>query len=270
MPVVKIAVYGSGRVKTVKAKSPSVAKEKAADFDTDEMAIEHAASHMDATHYAKTNYGIFALSPRKDGGYDAYLVYYEQGKWHLQRIPTAISALPPDAQKIDTKASSGAKETIAGFSSIERDPKDVEEGRALGQVRGAKDVYRILHKPLSKESQELFIVVPLDIYSYPCSKPIEVARGQRDQVAINVSDVLSAVADKKASAFIVVHNHPSTEASPSDADKQLTKQIKEAALVAIPDVPFLDHVIIGASSKGGEYYSFQDAKLYKVGSRRKK
>ena len=46
--------------------------------------------------------------------------------------------------------------------------------------------------------------------------------------------------------IILVHNHPSGAASPSDADKVLTLKFKEAA--ALFDIKLLDHIII--SSEG--------------------
>ena len=42
--------------------------------------------------------------------------------------------------------------------------------------------------------------------------------------------------------LIMVHNHPSGAATPSGADKELTKKVKAAA--ALFDIRLLDHVII--------------------------
>ena len=47
-----------------------------------------------------------------------------------------------------------------------------------------------------------------------------------------------------ASAFILMHNHPSGESHPSDADRRLTTRIEEAARLL--QIRFLDHVIVGA------------------------
>ena len=47
-----------------------------------------------------------------------------------------------------------------------------------------------------------------------------------------------------ASAFILMHNHPSGESQPSDADRRLTTRIEEAARLL--QIRFLDHVIVGA------------------------
>lgn len=266
-PIVKISIHGGNAVTERKSAPVLYEVHHAADFETDEDAVLHAASALGATHVLKGETGIFALVP-KTKGYDAYLVYYFLGKWHIQRVPQRVDELPLGSKKIDSK-SVPAKEGVGKFTTVERNPKDIDEGKALGEVRNASDVYRILHQQLSKESQELFIVIPLDIYAFPCCKPIEIARGQKDRVNVDSADILSAVLAKKGSAFIVVHNHPSTEASPSDADKELTAHIREAAAKALPSVPFLDHVVIGASAKGGEYYSFAENKLYKVRAKRR-
>jgi DNA repair protein RadC len=58
------------------------------------------------------------------------------------------------------------------------------------------------------------------------------------------------------------HNHPSGDPSPSAADIQLTRQLREAATAV--DIPLLDHVIIGlrgADPLGRGYYSFREAGL---------
>src|ERR1035438_5277984 len=52
------------------------------------------------------------------------------------------------------------------------------------------------------------------------------------------------------------HNHPSDDPSPSAADIQLTRQLREAA--AAVDIPLLDHVLIGRRGPdppGRGYYS---------------
>jgi DNA repair protein RadC len=52
--------------------------------------------------------------------------------------------------------------------------------------------------------------------------------------------------------LILIHNHPSGNPNPSDADKAITKKIKEAGLLMEMAVP--DHIIIGNTG----YYSFAD------------
>jgi DNA repair protein RadC len=57
-----------------------------------------------------------------------------------------------------------------------------------------------------------------------------------------------------ASGIIVGHNHPSGSIQPSENDKKITKQIKDAARLL--EVNLLDHIIVTPDE--GEYYSFAD------------
>lgn len=82
----------------------------------------------------------------------------------------------------------------------------------------------------------------------------EVARGGRHGAAVTAADVLRPVIRAAGSAFIVVHNHPSGDPTPSSEDIQMTKALRNAGLVV--GVPLLDHLVIGA--RGGGYTSLAD------------
>ena len=45
--------------------------------------------------------------------------------------------------------------------------------------------------------------------------------------------------------MIFVHNHPSGEPEPSEADKKITIQLRES--LSLVDVRVLDHIIVGAN-----------------------
>ena len=47
-----------------------------------------------------------------------------------------------------------------------------------------------------------------------------------------------------AGAVILVHNHPSGDPEPSEADKKITVQLRDA--LNLIDVPVLDHIVVGA------------------------
>jgi DNA repair protein RadC len=74
-------------------------------------------------------------------------------------------------------------------------------------------------------------------------------------IAGTVTDVriiFQAAIKANASAFIAIHNHPSGNLHPSEADKKITQKIKEAGLLL--DISLLDHLIVTSES----YYSFAD------------
>jgi DNA repair protein RadC len=71
-------------------------------------------------------------------------------------------------------------------------------------------------------------------------------------------EVLKPVLAFSAYAFILVHNHPSGDPSPSEADLRLTRRIVEASKIL--QLQLIDHVIIGTPAPGrNSYFSFKEA-----------
>ena len=60
-----------------------------------------------------------------------------------------------------------------------------------------------------------------------------------------------------AFAFLMVHNHPSGDPCPSEADLRLTRRILAASKVL--QLQLIDHVIIGSPAPGrNSYFSFKE------------
>ena len=68
-------------------------------------------------------------------------------------------------------------------------------------------------------------------------------RGTVDQSVVYVRQVIERALAHKASGFILAHNHPSGDPTPSSHDRELTQAVKAAA--ATVGIRFLDHLIIG-------------------------
>jgi DNA repair protein RadC len=93
-------------------------------------------------------------------------------------------------------------------------------------------------------------------------KRVEVSSGTATAALAHPREVFRSAIREASSAVVCAHNHPSGDPSPSAADIQLTRQLREAA--AAVDIPLLDHVIIGrrgADPLGRGYYSFREAGL---------
>lgn len=73
----------------------------------------------------------------------------------------------------------------------------------------------------------------------------EQARGTVDHVPVYPREVVKRALELNASALILVHNHPSGDPTPSDADIAVTAQIRQAA--AIMGIVLHDHLVIGKS-----------------------
>lgn len=83
----------------------------------------------------------------------------------------------------------------------------------------------------------------------------EVAHGTVSNALVGMREIFVRLLLAGASCFVVVHNHPSGDPSPSKEDRNLTKRIMESAKIL--DIHFLDHVIISNYS----YYSFKEYDL---------
>lgn len=75
--------------------------------------------------------------------------------------------------------------------------------------------------------------------------------GTVNRIAIYPREIVKRALDLHASAVILVHNHPSGDSSPSDADISLTQQIN-VGLQAV-DITLHDHIIIA----GRKPFSFR-------------
>ncbi|CBE67201.1 MAG: DNA repair protein RadC [Candidatus Methylomirabilis oxygeniifera] len=68
-------------------------------------------------------------------------------------------------------------------------------------------------------------------------------RGTVDQSVVYVRKVIERALVHKASGFLLAHNHPSGDPTPSPQDREITQALKTAA--ATVGVRFLDHLVIG-------------------------
>ncbi len=73
-------------------------------------------------------------------------------------------------------------------------------------------------------------------------------------MALRVADILRPLLRVGAAAFILLHNHPSGDPTPSAEDTKLTLALREAA--EFVGVPLVDHIVIGA--RGGGAVSMHD------------
>jgi DNA repair protein RadC len=86
----------------------------------------------------------------------------------------------------------------------------------------------------------------------------EVSLGSLNESIAHPREIFRPALTYSAHAVIVVHNHPSGDASPSQTDHSLTRRLAEAA--ELLQIKLLDHIIIGAPSEEGPgYFSFKEA-----------
>lgn len=103
----------------------------------------------------------------------------------------------------------------------------------------------------NKKAEEYIWVIAVNTKLKPIGF-FELAHGTINSSLVTPREIFVRLSLCGASGFFLVHNHPSGDCSPSRADKQVTKRIKEAA--EIMNYDFLDHIIIS----GDTFYSFKE------------
>ncbi len=100
------------------------------------------------------------------------------------------------------------------------------------------------HTAMSHRETEQFRILFLDRKNVLIADE-EQAKGTVDHVPVYPREVVKRALELNASALILVHNHPSGDPTPSEADIHMTAQIQDAARVL--GIVLHDHLIIGKS-----------------------
>jgi DNA repair protein RadC len=99
---------------------------------------------------------------------------------------------------------------------------------------------------------EALAVVGLNARLHPIEAPVIVSRGDVDGTDAGPRAIMRAVLIMGATSFLMAHNHPAGEPSPSPQDIAVTKRLVAAGRAV--DCPLNDHLII---TNHGSFYSFR-------------
>jgi DNA repair protein RadC len=119
------------------------------------------------------------------------------------------------------------------------------------QLKDSKTAFILLQKELGDLNYENFCIILLN-RANKVLKTVKISDGGITGTVVDPRKVFKIALDNNATSIILGHNHPSGQLTPSDADIQLTKKLKQAGDTL--DLPVLDHIIVG----DGNYYSFAD------------
>ena len=100
------------------------------------------------------------------------------------------------------------------------------------------------HTTMSHRETEQFRVLYLDRKNVLIADE-EQARGTVDHVPVYPREIVKRALELNASALILVHNHPSGDPTPSQADLAMTRQVQDAC--AALGLTLHDHLVIGKS-----------------------
>jgi DNA repair protein RadC len=128
-------------------------------------------------------------------------------------------------------------------------------------IESAEDIARLLGDEMRLLDYESVRVVCLNT-KHKVLAVEEVTRGTLNESLFHPREAFRPALTRQAHAVILVHNHPSGDPQPSDADLHVTRRMKQAG--ELLQIALLDHVILGAPQKDGtgrNYFSFKDGGL---------
>lgn len=120
--------------------------------------------------------------------------------------------------------------------------------------RSSKEVFDYLYHSLRDSKREKFKALFLNAKNQILEEKT-VFEGTVDSSAVYPREIIREALRCEASSLIFVHNHPSGDPSPSESDRDITRELVFAANVM--QIKVLDHIVIG----NNRYFSFADTGL---------
>jgi DNA repair protein RadC len=121
-------------------------------------------------------------------------------------------------------------------------------------VRSSRDVFEYMSGRIPDDTKEHLFILHLNTKNQIIKHDV-VSVGTLNASLIHPREIFKAAIRESAHAIILVHNHPSGDVEPSNADRQVTAILKKAS--AIMQIDLLDHLIIGT----GNWFSFREHAL---------
>ena len=126
-----------------------------------------------------------------------------------------------------------------------------EEAEERKQLTCSRDIYELFYPLLADQPHEEFWIALVNA-SNKVLDLLRVGQGGISFTPVDVRMVMKAALRIPATGIVLCHNHPSNNRMPSRPDIELTRRIKEAALIF--DIRLLDHLVFCDDG----YYSFAD------------
>jgi len=167
-----------------------------------------------------------------------------------------LGRMPPEA--FATVSGIGSARAVGIAAAMELGRRRAEARAVLGgpgvwpRVGTSQEVFARFHTRLADLPHEEFWALLLRRSNHVLAE-FQVSKGGTAGTVADPKIIYAKALALRASALIVVHNHPSGNPQPSAADRQLTENLRSAGVFL--DLPLLDHVIVARE----RYYSFSDS-----------
>ncbi|HAU29654.1 MAG TPA: hypothetical protein DCW68_06040 [Rhodospirillaceae bacterium] len=186
---------------------------------------------------------LFAALPRRDTKAIAHDLLAR-----FKTFAAVLAASPTDLMKTRGLGESGTTALKAAQATALRLMRSEIIKRPI--MSSWKQVIDYCTASMAEERIELFRIIFLDRQNQLIADEVQ-QKGTVDHTPVYPREVVKRALELSATAFVLVHNHPTGDPKPSRADIDMTRAIAQAA--APLGITIHDHLIIGR--KG--HYSFK-------------
>lgn len=149
----------------------------------------------------------------------------------------------------------GDARAVRVAAAMELGRRRMDMPQSLGKrMTRSEDIVARFQSRLMDRGEEEFWALALS-RSNAVVADLRISVGGQSGTVVDPKVVFSKALTVRAAALVLVHNHPSGNPRPSEADKALTREISRVGKAL--DMPVLDHVIIA----GMRHFSFADHQL---------
>lgn len=115
------------------------------------------------------------------------------------------------------------------------------------QIKNMIDVVKLVDdlEDIQNLDVENAFIICLNNQNEPVNYSL-IAKGSINRAIIDPKTIFKNILLSNASGFIMIHNHPSGDATPSEEDFKITNILKNASKLL--NIKFLDHMVIGNNS----------------------
>jgi DNA repair protein RadC len=172
----------------------------------------------------------------------------EIGKQLVQRYGSLDALARASWQELAKEAGIGPDKAVTLVAAFSLARRLVEEMRADSPVLDTPEAVANLMREESRlRNAEVFQVVLLNTRRRLAGKPVKIADGTLDTILVHPREVFRPAIEANAAAVVLVHNHPSGDPTPSEADIKVTRDLIRAGQLLKIEV--LDHVILGRATQ---------------------
>jgi DNA repair protein RadC len=153
----------------------------------------------------------------------------------------------------------GKTKAIQLAAAFELGNRLAKQTQARERIQTPEEVWNLLGGEMSQLSRESLRAILLDT-KLRLIRVEEISLGSLNESTAHPREIFRPALLYSAYGVIIVHNHPSGDPAPSEADRRLTQRLRGAS--ELLNIALFDHVILG-NAEGGRvpWFSFREAGL---------